>query len=103
MIISILLIMAWVAIATYGDVRFKAASGIFLGPDFAIGMLSYLATGVLAVFAFPRQQWGWTILLWNSLSLLLSICLSVWIFHEPLTAKRAIATGFVLTAIMLAD
>ena len=99
---SFAVVFLWVAVATYADIRFKAAAGL-LSADFVLGILCYLLTGFLALVAFHKQQWGWVIIVWNCFSFILSMLLSVLLFREPFTVKRASASAFVLLAILLAD
>lgn len=100
--LAIGLVLVWVGIATYGDTLFKSApslsSGLFLA---AAGC--YLVTSFFAFWTFRLQQWGWIILLWNSVSLALSLLLSVVMFGEPFTIRRRIAAVLVLAAILLTE
>jgi hypothetical protein len=99
---SFAVVFLWVALATFADIRFKAASSIFTG-DFILGALCYLATSFLAIVAFHRQQWGWLFIIWNCFSLGLGLLLSVVLFREPFTFRRAAASLFVFLAILLSD
>jgi hypothetical protein len=101
-VVSLAIVFVWVALATYADICFKAAAGAF-GADFFLGLLCYTLTGFLALAAFNRQQWGWVFILWNCVSLVLGMVLSVVLFREPFTIKRAAASFFVLIAILLSD
>ena len=101
-LLSVLLVIAWVAIATYGDVLFKSSPSI-LSWRFLLAALSYLATSFIAFWTFRLQQWGWIILIWNGLSLALSLFLSVALFHEPFTWRRRLAACCLLAAILLTD
>lgn len=96
------LVVFWVCIATYGDVQFKAARGI-LSAEFAIGLACYCCTALVAVATLHRQSWGWIILLWNCLSLALSLVLSVGLYHEPMTWRRGAAGALLLAAILLTE
>ena len=102
MALSLTVVFFWVALATYADTCFKAASGIVTA-DFFVGSLCYLLTSFLAITAFHRQQWGWIFIIWNCFSLLVAMLLSVVLFREPFTLKRAAASTFVLLAILLSD
>ena len=99
---SITVVFLWVALATFGDIRFKAATGIATA-DFFVGALCYALTSFLAIVAFHRQQWGWIFIIWNCFSLLVAMLLSVVLFREPFTLKRAAASTFVVLAILLSD
>jgi hypothetical protein len=99
---SLIVVFLWVALATYADICFKAATSI-VTVDFLVGSLCYLLTSFLAIVAFHRQQWGWIFIIWNCFSLLVAMVLSVALFREPFTLKRAAASVFVLLAILLAD
>jgi multidrug transporter EmrE-like cation transporter len=59
-------------------------------------LLCYALTAFLALIAFHRQQWGWIITVWSCFSFVLAMLLSVLLFREPFTVKRAIASAFVL-------
>jgi hypothetical protein len=95
-------IFLWVVLATCADILFKAAA-TFAGADFLVGLLCYVLTAFLAVIAFHRQLWGWVILVSNCLFLVLAMIISVVLFREPFTVKRAAASLFVLLAILLTD
>lgn len=96
------IIVVWVCLATYGDTLFKSAPSI-VSLRFAGGAMSYLLSSVLAFWGFKLKQWGWTILLWNSISLGLSLFLSVVLFGEPFTIRRKLATALVVAALLLAE
>ncbi len=100
--ITLALVIGWVVLATYADTLFKSATS-WRGTEFILGVTCYAACGVFALATFRRQQWGWVILVWNICSLAISMGLSVLIFHEPFTARRAIASALVLTASFLAE
>jgi multidrug transporter EmrE-like cation transporter len=102
MIGSLLLVLLWVLVATYGDICFKQAATI-ASLSFAQGFVSYAACSFLALAAFQRQQWGWVFIVWNCLSLVLSMVLSVLLFQEELTSRRLVATVLVCVAILLAE
>lgn len=102
MSVTLLLIVLWVAIATYGDTLFKRAAGLFT-PAFAAGFCCYAAASFFALATFRRQQWGWIIIFWNSISLGLSLALSVWLYREPFTVRRAIAAALLAGAMLLAN
>jgi len=99
---AVTLILPWVGIATYGDTLFKSAPSLTSG-KFVAASASYFVTSFFAFWTFKLQQWGWIILLWNSLSLALSLFLSVVMFEEPFTLRRRIAAAFVLAAILLTE
>lgn len=99
---SLIVVLVWVGLATYADICFKAATSIITA-DFFLGALCYFLTSFLAIIAFHRQQWGWIFIIWNCFSLGLGMLLSVALFREPFTLKRAAASVFVLLAILLAD
>jgi drug/metabolite transporter (DMT)-like permease len=100
--LAICLVLLWVGIATYGDTLFKGAPALSSG-KFACAMLAYLATSFLAFWTFKLQQWGWIVLLWNSLSLGVSLFLSVAMFGEPFTIRRRVAAVLVLAAMLLTE
>jgi uncharacterized membrane protein len=99
---AIILILLWVGIATYGDAMFKSAPSLMSG-KFALAAASYLATSFFAFWTFKLQQWGWILILWNSISLALSLFLSVAMFGEPFTIRRRIAAVLVFAAILLTE
>lgn len=101
-LLAIALIVVWVGIATYGDTLFKSSTSLDSG-RFVAASACYLATSFFAFWTFKLQQWGWIILLWNSLSLALSLALSVMVFGEPFTIRRRLAAAFVLAAILLTE
>jgi multidrug transporter EmrE-like cation transporter len=101
-LVGLCLVLLWVAIATYGDVCFKTAGG-FHSWRFLIGALCYLSTSIIAVTTFNRQQWGWIFIVWSCLALALGIWLSVVLYHEPFTMRRAIAAVLVVVALFLAE
>jgi drug/metabolite transporter (DMT)-like permease len=94
------MVLLWVAVATFADTRFKSA-GSFWTRDFLIGTTCYCLTSVIALAAFRRQSWGWIILVWNILSLALSLLLSVTLYHEPFTRYRLVAALMLLGAFLL--
>jgi len=100
MAISLILVFAWVAVATFADTRFKAASGIAT-VDFWIAFLSYAVTSFIALATFRRESWGWIILMWNILSLALSLILSVAMYKEPFTRHRLVAALMLFGALLL--
>ena len=101
-LLTIVLILFWVGIATYGDTMFKSAPSLMSG-KFAAAAASYLATSFFAFWTFKLQQFGWILILWNSVSLALSLFLSVAMFGEPFTMRRRIAAILVLAAILLTE
>ena len=86
MVGSLAVVLLLVALATYGDLRFKAAAGV-IGANFFVGLACYMLTGFLALVAFNRQQWGWVFIVWNCVSLGLGMVLSVVLFREPFTSR----------------
>jgi len=102
MALSLTVVLLWVALATYADTCFKAASSIATA-DFVVGAVCYFLTSFLAIAAFHRQQWGWIFIVWNCVSLALGMLLSVVLFREPFTLKRAVSSLFVFLAILLSD
>jgi hypothetical protein len=102
MALSLTIVFLWVALATFADIRFKLAASIATA-DFLVGAICYFLTSFLALAAFHRQQWGWTIIVWNCVSLALGMALSVFLFREPFTVKRVAASLFVFLAILLSD
>jgi len=88
--------------ADRGGPGLRAATSIVTA-DFFVGSLCYLLTSFLAITAFHRQQWGWIFIVWNCVSLALGMVLSVILFHEPITIKRAAASLFVFLVILLSD
>jgi hypothetical protein len=100
--LSVMLVFFWVGIATYGDTLFKSAPSL-ASEKFLAGAAMYLVTSFFAFWTFKLQQWGWIILLWNSLSLALSLFLSVVLFSEPFTIRRRVASLLVLAAILLTE
>jgi drug/metabolite transporter (DMT)-like permease len=100
MTISLLLVFSWVVVATFADTRFKAAAGV-LTTDFWIGFASYAICSFGAIMAFRRASWGWIILIWNVLSLALSLFLSVVLYGEPLTRHRLVAALMLFGAFLL--
>jgi len=101
-LLTIVLILLWVGIATYGDTMFKSAPSLGSG-KFVAAAASYLATSFFAFWAFRLQQFGWVLILWNSVSLALSLFLSVAIFGEPFTIRRRVAAVLVLAAVLLTE
>lgn len=100
MTISLILVIAWVSVATFADTRFKAASGVATF-DFWIAFSSYAVTSFIALATFRRQSWGWIILMWNILSLALSLALSVALYREPFTRHRLVAALMLFGAFLL--
>lgn len=100
MTISLILMLAWVAVATFADTRFKAASGVWT-VSFAVAFASYALTSFIALVAFRRQSWGWIILIWNTLSLALSLVLSVILYREPFTTHRLVAALMLFGSFLL--
>jgi multidrug transporter EmrE-like cation transporter len=99
---SVTLVIIWVALATWGDTLLKTAPR--LGTiRFAVGGVIYFSCAFLAFWTYRLQGFGWVVLLWNSLSLALSLLLSVVVFQEPFTIRRRIATILVLAAILLTE
>src|SRR5215470_937782 len=90
MFASILLIIVWVAIGMFGDVFLRASHG-FSTWRFVAGTALYGSTSILAILTFRRQSWGWVILAWNCVSIAAGMVLSIIIFGERFTLKRAIA------------
>ena len=101
-LLALTLILIWVGIATYGDTLFKTATSVTSG-KFVVGSATYFATSFFAFWTFKLQKFGWIILLWNSLSLALSLFLSVVMFGEPFTLRRRIAAALILAAILLTE
>lgn len=100
MTISLILVLVWVAVATFADTRFKAASGVWTF-DFWIAFASYALCSFAALATFRRQSWGWIILMWNVLSLALSLVLSVVLYREPFTRHRVVAALMLFGAFLL--
>ena len=100
--VSLLLVLLWVGIATFADICFKGA-GRFDTWRFGAGFLCYASTSFIAVATFNRQQWGWIVIVWNCLSLGISMYLSVTMFHERFSVRRAVASVLVLAAMFLAE
>lgn len=101
-LMAVALIVVWVSLATYGDTLFKSAHSI-ASLRFVGGAMTYLLSSFLAFWGFKLKQWGWTILLWNSISLGLSLLLSVVLFGEPFTIRRKLAAALVVAALLLAE
>jgi len=101
-LLTIILIILWVGIATYGDTMFKTAPSLRSG-TFVAAAACYFATSFFAFWAFRLQQFGWVLILWNSVSLALSLFLSVAMFGEPFTIRRRVAAILVLAAIVLTE
>lgn len=99
---AILLVVAWVAVATYGDVKFKEARAV-MSAEFALGFASYAASTLFALATFRVAQWGWVFIAWNLLSLALGLVLAVLVFHEPFTARRAISAALLVAAMLLTE
>jgi multidrug transporter EmrE-like cation transporter len=99
---SFAVVFLWVALATYADILVKASAS-FASIGFLIGLVCYASTAFLAVIASHQQQWGWVIIVWNCFFFVLAMLLSVLLFHEPFTLKRAAASSFVLLALFLND
>jgi multidrug transporter EmrE-like cation transporter len=99
---SFSIVFLWVVLATCADICFTTATR-FMSADFFVGLMCYMLTAFLAVVAFHRQQWGWIIIVWSCFSFVLAMLLSVVLFREPFTLKRALASSFVLLAILLND
>jgi multidrug transporter EmrE-like cation transporter len=102
MLYSIILVLAWVGLATYADTCFKKAPKVD-SLKFFTGMACYAATSFFAIATFKRQQWGWILITWNCTSLLVSMILSVVLFDEPFTKRRMIATILTLIAILMSE
>ena len=101
-LLTLIILLGWVGIATYADVCFKNATGIQTR-NFLIGFLCYALTTFFAIAAFKRQEFGWIIIVWNCLSLAISLVLSVAIFREHFTLRRGVASILIAIAIILAE
>ena len=101
-ITTLIIILGWVGLATYADTCFKKAPNVY-SQTFLIGLTCYTLTSFFAIMAFKRQEWAWIILMWNCISLVISLVLSVWMFHEQFTTRRALASVLVLLAILLIE
>jgi hypothetical protein len=99
---AIVLVLVWVAVATYADMQFKAATGV-LSPEFARGIIGYGASGFVALAAFKQQSWGWIFIAWNCLSLAAGLTLAVAIYQEPMTWRRMSAAILLVAAMLLAE
>jgi hypothetical protein len=99
---AIALVLAWVVVATYADMQFKAAPEI-MSSEFARGIAGYGASGFIAIAAFKQQSWGWIFIAWNCLSLTLGLVLAIAVYHEPMTWRRASASVLLIAAILLAE
>ena len=100
--ISVFLVFLWVTIATLADTFFKSA-GTFNSRKFISGLLLYAVCAFFAIPVFRKQQFAWVVIIWNCLSLLLSMALSLWFYHEPFSLKRTIAVVLVFVAIFLTE
>ena len=100
--VSTLLVIFWVAVATWADALLKS-TGRLGTMQFVTGACVYFCCAFLAFWTYRLQSFGWVVLLWNSMSLALSLVLSVTMFGEPFTIRRRIAAAFVLAAILLAE
>lgn len=101
-LLGVSLICAWVGIAVYADVQFKAAASLHSW-RFAIASICYWSTSFIAFRAFKLQQWGWICLMWSVVSLAVSLALSVALYGEPFTIRRRIAAVLILGAILLSE
>jgi len=101
-LLTVVLVLFWVGIGTYGDTMFKTAPSL-LSSKFAAAAASYLATSFFAFWAFRLQQFGLILILWNSVSLALSLFLSVAMFGEPFTIRRRVAAVLVFAAVLLTE
>jgi hypothetical protein len=99
---AILLILIWVGIVTYCDALFKSAASM-ASTKFIVAASLYFGMSFLAFWTFKLKQFGWVILLWNSVSLAASLVLSVVAFREPFTIRRCAAAVLVLAAILVAE
>jgi hypothetical protein len=99
---ALLLVFAWVAGATFADMRFKAAREI-LSIDFALGFAGYAAMSFIAIATFRHASWGWIFIVWNVVSLAVGLALALAVYHEPMTLRRILATLLLLAAIFLAE
>lgn len=100
--LSLALVLLWVAVATYGDVQFKAAPAI-ASRQFAFGFVSYCACSFIALETFRRQSFGWVIIAWNCLALGLGLAVAFGFFHEPMTWRRTLSAALLLAAILLVE
>ena len=99
---AIVLILAWVGVATYGDTLFKRSPSL-TSATFWRGVAVYALTSFFAFWTFRLQQWGWIILLWNSASLAVSLLLSVTMFGEAFTIRRRVSAVLILAAMLLTE
>lgn len=102
MLTNFLFVIVWVGIATCGDLWLKQTRG-FGTWRFAAGTVAYALCAVMAVVTFRRAQWGWVLLAWNCLSLAVGMWMSVAMFHERFTLKRAIAAVLLAAAIVISE
>lgn len=92
----------WVAIATAADYFFKFAPAI-KSSEFLYGTMLYAICGYFAFTTFHDKSWSWVILMWNTVSLILSLILSVIVFHEPFTVRKLIAATALLIAVFMVE
>ncbi len=100
--LPIILVLAWVGIAIYGDTLFKAADAL-ASWRFIVAAVCYSSTSFIAFYTFKMRQWGWICIMWSVTSLAVSLLLSVALYGEPFTIRRRIAAVLVLAAILLTE
>lgn len=97
MIVASLLVW-WCAVAAIGDMLFKQCQ--WFDWKFFIGVLLYLSCPFYAVYCFHRKDFGSFVLLWNAVSVLISVGLALIVFKEKITSPKILMFVFSIMVII---
>ena len=93
--LSLLLVTA--VLCVVGDVWAKQQQPIK-------AFVSYTVAALIWIWLYHRgMAMGWGVLAYGLLSVVSGVALSSWVFHEPLTLRRAVALVLTFVALVLCE
>jgi len=85
--------------AAGADVLFKTATGF--DTKFVAAAFLYMLCSVPALIAFKNLDFSMVVVLWNAISVLVSIAIGVWFFKDEISFLRTVIVTLSLTAVLL--
>jgi hypothetical protein len=67
---------------------------------FFVGCALYVSCPFYAVYCFHRCDFGVFVLLWNAVSVLVTVGIAITVFHEKITVPRVLMFIFSLGAVL---
>jgi multidrug transporter EmrE-like cation transporter len=87
--------------AVAGAITLGVADMLMKSGRWILGTALYLISAAPAYWAFQSPSYRWIFNVWAAAAVIFTVGISVAYYGEPMTAKRYIASGLILAAMLL--